>query len=636
MAPTLATAKSRTDGALLWPAPHASPWPCWHGHETVPITDKVGMAAPWNTPTAGTLKKGETKTYAIRFTMADAGPRTRNDALLKAGKSVLNPVPGYVIAPDMTSAKLFVTPPTGGVTLKSIQVSTPSIMTATITAGADTGAGAALIQIDVVGVSRGRARLTLVFSDGSENQVHYSVLPSLKDQVAAVGKHWAEDAWLPRDYPDPFGRSASVMPWDRHDKAWVLDDSRAYDVGLSDDAGGGNPLGFASKVAYAPDQFQVTRLDDYVKWTLYGIKTDTAKPPYKSLQIRPEDCYNGTYHGSMCGQEDGIRRTMYYYGPSAYSGAGFSNNSGHWEYNYTEANKISAPGIEGGPNFPMMERMAETTTRTFNYPHHVTTYLALYYASRFTTLKTYKPWDWYLMRAANTTLKFGSLKPGTGVMDDTTFREILRAVNEEAEADPSRKDFAIAATNITNDMFERAVAWSNASYPYGSEFSFDTTGQEAVVVWLLYFANATNGFAADAKRTVDHILSYMRSSGTWAYNGGSRSWGDVGNNGKWQATSMTGYETRGNFHYRAGLNAIPLLEWYKLNPDDYFLIEPALGAIAGQMNNIDATGAPSMMMHMEPHIQDFDPHSGDYGLGFFGCSVESASYFVRNTIPPAF
>ena len=55
------------------------------------------------------------------------------------------------------------------------------------------------------------------------------------------------------------------------------------------------------------------------------------------------------------------------------------------------------------------------------------------------------------------------------------------------------------------------IGWT-CRYPYGSEFSFDTTGQEAVVVWLLHFANATNGFAQDAKRTVDHILSYMRSS----------------------------------------------------------------------------------------------------------------------------
>mgnify|MGYP004274824279 CR=1 FL=1 len=43
-----------------------------------------------------------------------------------------------------------------------------------------------------------------------------------------------------------------------------------------------------------------------------------------------------------------------------------------------------------------------------------------------------------------------------------------------------------------------------------------------VVVWNLYFGNESV-----AKKTVDHILSYMRSSPTWAYHGGSRSWGDV-------------------------------------------------------------------------------------------------------------
>ena len=31
-----AAAKSRVDGTtLLWPEPHLSPWPAWHGHGTV-------------------------------------------------------------------------------------------------------------------------------------------------------------------------------------------------------------------------------------------------------------------------------------------------------------------------------------------------------------------------------------------------------------------------------------------------------------------------------------------------------------------------------------------------------------------------------------------------------------------------
>ena len=48
------------------------------------------------------------------------------------------------------------------------------------------------------------------------------------------------------------------MPWDRSSCdahgtpcGHVLNDARAYDAGLSDDAGGGNPLGFASKVRVA-------------------------------------------------------------------------------------------------------------------------------------------------------------------------------------------------------------------------------------------------------------------------------------------------------------------------------------------------------------------------------------------------
>merc|ERR1711969_213595 len=136
-------------------------------------------------------------------------------------------------------------------------------------------------------------------------------------------------------------------------------------------------------------------------------------------------------------------------------------------------------------------------------------------------------------------------------MDDTTFREILRALTEESEADPSRIDFANATRDITANMYSRAAGRFSQPYPYGSEFAFDTTGQEAVVVWLLHFANASNSMAAAAKETVDHVLSYMRSSATWAYNGGSRSWGDLGNNGKWQATSGANFETRGNFHYRS-------------------------------------------------------------------------------------
>lgn len=92
------------------------------------------------------------------------------------------------------------------------------------------------------------------------------------------------------------------------------------------------------------------------------------------------------------------------------------------------------------------------------------------------------------------------------------------------------------------------------------------------------------------------------------------------------------FQTRGNFHYRAGLNSIPLLEFYRRDPDDYnaiMLLEIGLGAQAGTLMSIDSdTGEPSMALHMLPHILDYDPHSGDFGLGFFGHSLEAASYVV--------
>lgn len=54
----------------------------------------------------------------------------------------------------------------------------------------------------------------------------------------------------------------------------------------------------------------------------------------------------------------------------------------------------------------------------------------------------------------------------------------------------------------------------------------------------------------------------------------------------------------------------------------------SMGAIVGQMANIDATGAGSMMFHAVPHVMDFDPHSGDFGLGMFGNALESGAYLV--------
>ena len=68
----------------MWPNP-TTPWPAWSvGHDTVPMT----KTTPFNTPTSLTLKKDETVSYALRFILAEAGPRTRDAALADAGIAV--------------------------------------------------------------------------------------------------------------------------------------------------------------------------------------------------------------------------------------------------------------------------------------------------------------------------------------------------------------------------------------------------------------------------------------------------------------------------------------------------------------------------------------------------------------------
>jgi hypothetical protein len=144
-------------------------------------------------------------------------------------------------------------------------------------------------------------------------------------------------------------------------------------------------------------------------------------------------------------------------------------------------------------------------------------------------------------------------------MDGTVVREVLRSVLEErdepvgAGAGSEHGNWTQLGAKILAGEKGRAEYFKVAKYPYGSEFSYDTTGQEEIVIWLLYF-----GYDDAAKRTVDHILSYMRNLPSWAYMGGAVA-SDVANGGKWLTTAGTGQGDLGKMHYRAGLNQVLLL-----------------------------------------------------------------------------
>lgn len=114
-----------------------------------------------------------------------------------------------------------------------------------------------------------------------------------------------------------------------------------------------------------------------------------------------------------------------------------------------------------------------------------------------------------------------------GLMDGTVFREVLKATTAEGWTN---------ATNlITEIMYQRCITgvsandkgWVSSDLPAGSEFSWDTTGQEEVGVWGAWFNATDAGLGELNARLVDTILAYQPSVPNWAYNGAAYGMGDM-------------------------------------------------------------------------------------------------------------
>ena len=658
---TQAPLKSFQGDSKVWPDPK-SVWPSWYRTETVNVPDP-SSSRQWHAPTSLILAPGQSKTYALRFTLTGSGPASRDAALLAAGRVVFHGVPGYVLSREMTGARLVLELPTG-LSLSSVNSSAPHLLS-TFTPRRPNASDPSVLSIPLIipgsTSSSRRARLTLVFSDGSEGTVHYLITPapSLRDHVSRYGSFMSTTAWLPaNDTSDPFGRGASPVAWDREDKVHVMEDARPFAVGLSDDAGGGNALGLAAANMYAPNSYQLARIDEYIHSTLLGKKDPSAHPNLANRTFSLQDPVSLR-----------IRMTVFYffYTPD-YTTALQHDFRGAPQY-YKELGKCTI-----APSWCAFNAVSNETKpdwhpadyRQYNFPHQIASYYSLYLAAReldrlpSTTLA--QPYSWYLEMAAKTLLSLGccSVEPSTakkqcvcyptvGLMDGTVFREVLIALKEEATAaadaaaeeavrDPSTSspDWSGYGSLVEYMMRLRVfggegagsnVPWVDQNAPYGSEFNWDTTGQEEVGVWGAFY-NASNASLGELSlRAVNSILAYMPSTPNFGYHGSAAGWGDFSNNGKWMIEG--GWEREGG-HYRAGLNSIPVIERYRSHPDEYYLLEVAMGGITGVLGNIDATGAPSMAFHLYPFILAYDPRSGDHGLGFFGHALNVGAYVVRH------
>ena len=83
-------------------------------------------------------------------------------------------------------------------------------------------------------------------------------------------------------------------------------------------------------------------------------------------------------------------------------------------------------------------------------------------------------------------------------------------------------------------------------------------------------------------------------------------------------------------HYGSALNAIPVLNEYKLNPDDFYLLKVGYGGVMGAIANITEDGFAPCAFHSFPSTLKNDGISGDYGTGFYGYAVNTSSYLIHH------
>lgn len=423
------------------------------------------------------------------------------------------------------------------------------------------------------GQTVGRSTIEIRYADGLLQTIAYKVIHPEKDVVAKYGEFLTTKQWY-NPSADTFHRNPSVISYDNERKQQITQESRAWIAGLSDEGGAGSWLGAMMKEYLVPDKTQVAKLKQFTDETLWG-----------GIQYAQGD------------HKYGVKKSLFYYEPSLMP-AGTYNDS----INYKTWSA-----------WPKKE--AHSTGRSYNYPHVTAAWWVMYRMARnFQGLIPSNGWKGYLENAFHTVIAMTEQAPyyaQFGQMEGTIFYLVLKDLKAEGMDEMAAKMEAA--------MKKRAIHWSTLKFPFGSEMPWDSTGQEEVYVWSYYF-----GFTEKADVTLNAILGYMPSIPGWAYNGNARRYWDFLYAGK-----LTRIE-RMIHHYGSGLNAIPVLHAYRLHPDNFYLLQVGYGGYLGSISNIEESGFAPLAFHAYPSTLKNDGYSGDYGSGFFGYAINSATYLVRH------
>ncbi len=522
------------------------------------------QAEPWNPATTFVLKPGQERTVGLRFVVADS-IRAIEKTLAENRRPVAVGLPGYILPQDI-QASLFLKYPQP---VKKVEVEPAGAIDVHAAGTTEHGWYRYALQ----GKLWGRARLTVTYADGLVETVQYRVIKPEADAVDDMGRFLFTKQWFDvKD--DPFHRSPSVMSYDREAHAIVTQESRVWIAGLSDEAGAGSWLAAAMKEYGRPQKQQVEQLEEFVDGVLWGGLQQKDGP--------------GKY---------GVRKSLFYYQPDQLP-AGYYRKDFNWSTWESWNRKAS-----------------EDLGRSYNYPHVVAAYWALYRLAReHQGLVTHHDWQWYLTQAYETTMAMTRLAPDLsqfGQMEGDVFVAVLD--------DLRREGMTTEAATLEAAMRARAEVWKKLAYPFGSEMPWDSTGQEEVYAWTRRF-----GMDDKAQATLDAITGYMPTIPSWGYNGSARRYWDFLYGGKYERLE------RQLHHYGSGINAIPVLDAYRRDPNDLYLLRIGYGGTMGAISGIDQDGFASAAFHSYPDKMAFDPYTGDYGPNFFGHAWTTGTYVVKD------
>jgi hypothetical protein len=264
------------------------------------------------------------------------------------------------------------------------------------------------------------------------------------------------------------------------------------------------------------------------------------------------------------------------------------------------------------------QNRSNTTWRSYNYVHPSAIYYSLYRIARDNVnMTTLHPWSWYLIQAYRTYVamqNFASYYSQFGLMVGSVFLRILDALQVEG--------YTSEFEQMTTMQRARATVWQSLPFPFGSEFPWDSTGQEEIYLTAQRFRMYTL-----SNSTLNAVLAYTHSVPNWGYHGAARRFWDYIYNG---CPELNQGIERVLHHYGSGLNALPIMDAYDRNPDDIYLLEVGIGSITGPLTNIQLNGASSMGVHGDPSKLIHDYFDADYGMSFYGLASLQSAYAVNH------